>query len=290
MIYHAFPSLIDFSFRRRHVRAVLLSAVCAVMAAKSQAVESTNDPNRIIQYRGPMPMLDKEFWGHEVNLRFEIYRSPNGGVPFWAETRRVPVQRDGWVSVDLGQVEPLPDEAFTTPFRFLSIWKDREEFIPRKQIANLVYVASPYEKDASKENYVQLALVAARAAAAQAPNRNNRLDTLVNCGAYALEAHPRFPTNWLAAAETAARLGAHLPTFEEWYGAYDGKAGKNLMAMTGHYEWVVPWVYEPSIHARMHELYRGKPVACYYNELSPLNAYPFRLLQRAPLGKSNGSP
>ena len=48
--------------------------------------------------------------------------------------------------------------------------------------------------------------------------------------------------------------------------------------MTGHYEWVIPWVYEPSIHARFHELYRGKPVACYYEELSPVNAYPFRLV------------
>ena len=229
-----------------------------------------------------MPMLDKEFWGTEVELKFEIYRSPNGGTPFWAEPRRVRVRADGWVSVDLGQVEPLPDEAFKTPFRFLSIWKGRDEFIPRKQIASLVYVASPLEQDASKENYVELARSAAKAAAALAPDRENRLDTLVNCGSYSMETHPRLPANWLEASATAARLGAHLPSFEEWYGAYDGKPAKDLVGMVGRYEWVVPWVYEPTIHARMHELYRGKPVACYYHELSPLNAYPFRLLQPTP--------
>jgi hypothetical protein len=249
-------------------------------AALPTLYAKTNDPNRIIQYRGPMPMLDKEFWGTVVGLKFEIYRSPNGGTPFWTETRQVPVQADGRVHIDLGEVEPLPDEAFTTPFRFLSISKDDQEFIPRKQIASLVYVASPYEKDATQDNYLDQALRAADAAAAKAPNRENRLDTLIDCGGFLLEAHPRRSTNWLGAAAQAAKLGAHLPTFEEWYGAYDGKAGKDLVAMAGHYEWVVPWVYEPTIHARLHELYRGKPVACYYNELSPLNAYPYRLLQR----------
>ena len=250
------------------------------LTTTSFAGENTNNPNRIIQYRGPMPMLDKEFWGTEVELKFEIYRSPNGGTPFWTESRRVKVRADGWVNTDLGQVEPLPDEAFTTPFRFLSIWKGPNEFIPRKQIAGLVYVASPLEKDASKENYVELARSAAKAAAAQAPDRDNRLDTLVNCGSFSMETHPRLPVSWLEASATATRIGAHLPTFEEWYGAYDAKPAKDLVGMIGHYEWVVPWVYEPTIHARMHELYRGKPVACYYNELSPLNAYPFRLLKR----------
>ncbi len=52
--------------------------------------------------------------------------------------------------------------------------------------------------------------------------------------------------------------------------------------MTGHYEWVIPWVYEPTIHSRFHELYRGKSVACYYEELSPMNDYPFRLIVAKP--------
>lgn len=93
-----------------------------------------------------------------------------------------------------------------------------------------------------------------------------------------MEAVPRPPTNWLAAVESARMAGGRLPTFEEWYGAYDGKASSQLTEMKGHYEWVIPWVYEPTIHARLHEHYRGKPVACYYEELSPMNAYAFRLV------------
>ena len=251
-------------------------------ANAAAAGETKGDPNRILQYRGPMPMLDKSFWGGEPELRFELYRSPAGGTPFWSETRKVPVSAEGWVSIDLGQVEPLSDEAFTTPFRFLSISQQGEEFGPRKQVVSVVYVAAADESATAVDDYLGSALAAAKAAAAKAPGREARLDALVNCGNYSMETHPRMPATWLDACRIASALHAGLPTFEEWYGAYDGKPGKELDGMVGHYEWVVPWVYEPMIHARMHELYKGKPVACYYNELSPLNAYPFRLLKRSP--------
>ena len=261
---------------------LLLAALLpGALVGSSSAQESKVDPSRIIQYRGPMPLLAREHWGGEVKLKFELYRSPDGGAPFWKETCTVSVRKDGWVHVDLGQMAPLPNEAFTTPFRFLSIWHENVEFTPRKQIASLAYVASSVERQIlsnEPDAYARQALAVAQAAAALAPDREKRLDKLVDCGAFLMEAHPRFPTNWLGAVEAARPLGARLPTFEEWYGAYDGKATDQLVGMVGHYEWVIPWVYEPSIHGRLHELYRGKPVACYYEELSPMNDYPFRLV------------
>jgi hypothetical protein len=256
-------------------------------ATNSFSAEADNNSNRIIQYRGPMPALGKDTWGSEVELRFELYRSPNGGTPFWSEARRVPVSAQGLVSVDLGQVTLLPDEAFKTPFRFLSIWHNQVELLPRKQVVSVAYVASAYEAGVTKESYAEFALAAAKAAADKAPNRQNRLDALIDCGSFAMEAHPRHRLTWLEAAGMAARLGGHLPTFEEWYAAYDGEAAKRVVGMAGHYEWVVPWVYEPAIHARMQELYRGKPVACYYNEISPLNLYPFRLVERRKAPKKS---
>ena len=238
--------------------------------------------SRSIQYRGPMPMLDEKYWGSETEIEFELYRSPSGGAPFWSEARPVEVSPEGWVAVDLGQVEPLPDEAFTTPFRFLSILHDGEEFGPRKQVASVVYVAAGSDDNTAAEDYVESYMEAglerAREAAGAAPDRESRLDELVDCGSVGMETHPRTPANWLEAEAEAARLGARLPTFEEWYGAYDGEPAASLVGLEGHYEWVIPWVYEPQIHARLHELYRGKPVACYYNELSPLNDYPYRLV------------
>ncbi len=258
--------------------ATLLAGSLWIPAA---AQETQMDPSRIIQYRGPMPLLPRERWGGEVKLKFELYRSPDGGAPFWKETRTVSVRKDGWVSVDLGQNVPLPNEAFTTPFRFLSIWHEDIEFAPRKQIASLAYVALSAEKQVlsqARGDYAANPVAAGNAADSHGPGLEKGLDKLVDCGAFLMEAHPRFPTNWLSAVESARLLQARLPTFEEWYGAYDGKAGSQLAGMEGHYEWVIPWVYEPSIHARLHELYRGKPVACYYEELSPLNNYPFRLV------------
>src|SRR5438128_2157370 len=108
--------------RRARIGSTVLAGglMAAVLALSVAGAETNRDPSRIIQYRGPMPLLPREQWGREVTLRFELYRSPQGGAPFWKETRVVPVRSDGWVKVDLGQASRLPDEAFTTPFRFLS--------------------------------------------------------------------------------------------------------------------------------------------------------------------------
>lgn len=243
------------------------------LQAESMPIESS----RIIQYRGPMPYLPQEFWGKEAEIEFELYRSPNGGSPFWSETRVVSVRKDGWVDVNLGTDEPLPDSVFMTPFRFLSIWHNGVEFSPRKQVSSVAYVAAEYEAKRTKDNYLEAALDAAKKAALKAPDRDGKLDKLVDCGPFSMETHVRMPQSWLDAEKVAEKLDARLPTFEEWYAAYDGEQRKKLDHMEGHYEWVIPWVYEPLIHARLQELYRGKPVACYYNELSPMNAYPFRL-------------
>jgi hypothetical protein len=253
------------------------------------AEETKHDPNRLIQYRGPMPFLAPETWGNQVELRFELYRSPEGGSPIWSELRMVGVSSGGWVSVDLGETQPLPDAALDSPFRFLSIWHGDIEFAPRKQVASLVYAASPSEAGVSRADYLERARSAVKAAAAKAPDRDQRLDWLVDCGSYRMEKHPRDSATWLEAAATATRVGARLPTFEQWYQAYDGEMARELAAMEGHYEWVVPWVYDPAIHGRMNELYRGKPVACYYNELNPLNRYPFRLLKMEP-ARGQSSP
>ncbi len=259
---------------------ILLATIQSITIATNQIKADDLEPiesSRIIQYRGPMPYLPESYWGNEAELVFELYRSPTGGSPFWSETRRVSVRKDGWVDVNLGLVEELPDSVFMTPFRFLSIWHNDVEFIPRKQVSSVAYVASPYESKQSQENYLETALNAARKAALKAPGRENKLDKLVDCGEFKMETHPRMPLTWLDAEKAADSLGARLPTFGEWYGAYDGEPNKSLEHMDGHYEWVIPWVYEPLIHARLQELYRGKPVACYYNELSPMNEYPFRL-------------
>ena len=269
------------------LRGGLLTAIVMVLWSlsgpadlKAETSDDKPHPSRIIQYRGYMPMLGREHWGSDVDIKFELYRSPNGGTPYWREERQVSVAKSGWVEVNLGEVVALPNSAFETPFRFLAIWHGDVEFVPRKQVASLAYVASKIETQLQTqdyENYAKGSIERAKAFAAKAPGRKDRLDSMVSCEGFTMEKHPRVPLNWLDAVEEADRLNARLPTFEEWYGAYDGKPGKELVGMEGHYEWVIPWVYEPTIHARLHELYRGKPVACYYNELSPLNEYPFRL-------------
>jgi len=259
---------------------VPVAVVVRLCSAEIQSVfaeeASPRKSTRIIQYRGPMPLLRRELWGSKVELRFELYRSPEGGTPFWRETPSVMVSTNGWVQLDLGEVEPLPDEAFNTPFRFLSIWHQQIEFGPRKQVVSLAYVASAAELNILSTNFTTLRSEASA-------SNELRIGALVGCGLYSLEGEPRSPKSWLEASQMASQLGARLPTFEEWYGAHEGRSSNQLSSMTGHYEWVIPWVYEPTIHWRLHELYRGKTVACYYEELSPQNRYPFRLALDKPV-------
>lgn len=265
----------------RWLAAMVLLAVTPLAAAGGPSAPTSS---RVIQYRGPMPLLPDEARDGEVSLNFELYRSPTGGVPFWSETRVVTV-RDRWVEVDLGEVEQLPDEAFDTPFRFLSIWHGDVEFKPRKQVVSVAYVA------ATRDEYASGAVVATPGfgdagvageypggSASAVAAKPQPLGATVAVGDVSIEVAARAATHWLGAEQAAAAAGGRLPTFEEWYAAVDGSARAHLRDITGHYEWVIPWVYEPQIHARMHELYRGKPVACYYNELSPQHAYPYRLV------------
>jgi hypothetical protein len=237
-----------------------------------------------------MPLLPEAAANGPVELTFELYRSPTGGVPFWSETCTVTVQQR-WVAVDLGEVEPLPDEAFDTPFRFLSIWHGEVEFKPRKQVVSVAYLAATKQEYDSGAIPAHVGVGDAGVAGGYSPESTGGvqaqprpLGTLVESGAFAIEATPRSPANWLAAEKAAAAVGGRLPSFEEWYAAVDGPARASLQDIAGHYEWVIPWVYEPQIHARMHELYRGKPIACYYNELSPQHAYAYRLVATQAAG------
>lgn len=268
-----------------HPLFILICFLQLITLSNAQTSSTPEQTDRIIQYRGPIPLLRQEDWGKEIELRFELYRSPEGGSPYWEESRKVKVSKEGWVQVDLGKAEPLPDEAFLSAFRFLSIWKGEQEFPPRKQVVSVAYAVAMNESGVSAKEYVNSAIQSALAAANKSPDRDTKLDAMVEMDGYSLEKHPRAGVSWLEASKMAKKLGARLPTFEEWYGAYDGKQASKLEGMTGHYEWTIPWVYEPAIHARLNELYRGKPVACYYDELSPKNSYSFRLLQTSVIKK-----
>jgi hypothetical protein len=145
---------------------VVLVGFILLSAASLHSGDAKEPSSRIIQYRGSMPMLPRDSWGSETEITFELYRSPTGGSPFWTESRKVSVEKNNAeVSVDLGEEERLPDEAFTTSFRFLSILHNGFELGPRKQVASVVYVASEYELDYTQENYLEKSLIPAIKAA-----------------------------------------------------------------------------------------------------------------------------
>ncbi len=199
-------------------------SVCIGPEMARAAESSKVDPNRIIQDRGPIPVLGQEYWGTTVELKFELYRSSDGGSPFWKEMRRGSVDKEGWVKIDLGEVARLPDEAFTPPFRFLAIWQGKVEFAPRKQVASLAYVASSLDEQILPSTTSASEKKSVKASKAAVTDAAEPLGKLVDCGTIFMEMNPRAPGTWFKAMETAAQLKTRLPTFEEWYGAYDGKS------------------------------------------------------------------
>ena len=254
------------------MKSIIASLV--LLAGLSATNLSNAESDRIIQFRGPMPYLSSDLHGREVELRFELYRSPERGLPIWTETRKVAVASNGWVRVDLGKIKPLPDEAFRSAFRFLSIWRGDLEFGPRKQIVSVAYAVSPELLEEGEASYFDSGVVR--------PGVTSAGDSgFVRVGDFEIEKQARPAATWLEAASQAEEAGASLPTFEEWYHALDS-GGAKMGEMQGHYEWVLPWVYDPAVHSRMNELYRGKTIACYYDEISPAQLYTFRFVQRRP--------
>ena len=51
--------------------------------------------------------------------------------------------------------------------------------------------------------------------------------------------------------------------------------GKSIGA--GHYEWVLPWVYDTASHGLYNRYFRGRFQGCDYMDLSPENEYPYRV-------------
>lgn len=199
----------------------------------------------------------------EFQMEFRIYRSPQGGEPIWKERRTVEV-KSGRMDVLLGEVEPIPLSVHEETFKFLGVSVNgQREAYPRAAVVNVVY-ASP------KEALVEIA--SRRASAEGAAETRKSREVKVERGA------PR-ATTWLEALEAARAAGADLPDHEEWYRALERGEPDQIAEMVGHYEWVLPWVYDTASHGRFNEYFRGRFQGCDYMDLSPKNKYVYRVVR-----------
>ena len=214
-----------------------------------------------IRFEGLLPgSIDPNLEG-EFQLTFRIYRSPQGGTPIWEEAQKVKV-RKGRMDVGIGKVRTIPMEIHEATFKFLGVSVNRQkEVYPRFPIVNVVYVS---EREAlaagggrpKEERYTKRGLVVGDRRQA--------------------------PLTWAEALKQSRAAGGDLPDYEDWYRSMETAEPKAARERAGHYEWVLPWVYDTASHGRYNRYFRGRFQGCDYMDLSPKKRYPYRISFPAP--------
>src|SRR5262249_37190416 len=85
------------------------------------------------------------------------------------------------------------------------------------------------------------------------------------------------PRTWAAALEAARAQGGDLPSYEQWYDDLARCSAGAVADRAGHYEWVLPWVYDTASHGDYNRYFRGRFQGCDYMDLSPEKEYRYRV-------------
>ena len=196
-------------------------------------------------------------------VEFRIYRTPQGGDPIWQETQMVEVKQ-GEMDVVLGTENPIPMEIHEATFKFVgaSVNGGREVY-PRYPVVNLVYAS--------------LEEVAGEQGSGEAREQSPERGMANNSKSVTVAARTEAPKRWQEALKHARENGGALPDYEDWYRALLHSRPEELKERTGHYEWVMPWVYDTASHGLYNNYFRGRFQGCDYMDLSPMNAYFYRL-------------
>ena len=239
-------------------------ASVAIQSGASAAAPGAEEPAVLLRFEGLLPgCVDPELAG-TFRVDFALYRSPQGGEAIWSESLDVRVER-GRMDVELGRRNRIPLALHEETFKFLgaSVNGAREVY-PRFAVVNVVFV-SPDE-----------AILAAR-------DRDSAGGSSQGAGpGYArprtdVSTSSEAPSTWREALLHARAAGAELPDYEDWYASLAAADSASALARAGHYEWVMPWVYDPASHGRYQAYFRGRFQGCDYMDLSPGNRYAYRL-------------
>lgn len=77
-----------------------------------------------------------------VNITFAIFDLPSNGTVLWQETQLVEFDENGLFLVILGETNPVTDDIFSDPVRWLSIQVEGDtELIPRKRLVSVAYAS-----------------------------------------------------------------------------------------------------------------------------------------------------
>jgi hypothetical protein len=255
---------------RRCAIALACAAAIAAQDTRPPSGETADEPRVGIRFEGFLPGTHDVDLQGEFEVEFRIYLSPQGGDAVWSESQRVRVAR-GRMDVALGTVNPIPFSIHEATFKFLgaSVGGAREVY-PRFTVVNTVF-ASPEES---------LRTVAGSAAEKRGSAPAQR-DAYAGSGAV-VAAATEAPCTWKEALIAARARGGDLPDYRDWYAELARCSKEQALERSGHYEWVLPWVYDTASHGEYNRLFRGRFQGCDYMDLSPGNRYSYRIALPAP--------
>ena len=241
-------------------------APAAQVPATPPPASELKEPRVGVRFEGFLPGTRDEKLKGEFAVEFKIYLSPQGGDAVWNESLRVKVE-GGRMDVVLGATNPIPMSLHEATFKFLgaSVGGAREVY-PRFTIVNTVY--------ASTEEALRTPLMP-REGTASTTTRAAASGVYADAGA-TLSAHTEKACTWKDALLAARAAGADLPDYQDWYRALGTCTKEMILERTGHYEWVLPWVYDTASHGDYNRLFRGRFQGCDYMDLSPTNSYVHR--------------
>jgi hypothetical protein len=258
--------MIQFQFASLALATLLATAFqSGAPAPAPQQAPAKPEPRVGVRFEGWLPGTHDENLEGEFQVEFRIYLSPQGGDATWSETQTVRVKR-GRMDVELGTLQPIPFALHRATFKFLgaSVGGAREVY-PRFTIVNTVY-ASPEEALRTLET--------ARAT----PAESKRAD--YPAPQVRFDARTEEKRSWEEALRAARESGGDLPDYRDWYADLAKCDKAAVLERSGHYEWVLPWVYDTASHGEYNRLFRGRFQGCDYMDLSPDNAYTFRIARR----------
>jgi hypothetical protein len=267
---------------------IALVSIVASLAGFERAQQPTAplepaavEPRVGVRFEGFLPGTHDEKLQGEFAVDFRIYLSPQGGEAIWSESQKVKVV-DGRMDVVLGAVTAIPMSIHEATFKFLgaAVGGAREVY-PRFTIVNTVYVSLEEALRPPSE---------ARPIAERRPGAAHG-EVYAAPGAK-IAAHSEAACTWKQALLAARKAGADLADYQDWYAALAHCTKDEITERSGHYEWVLPWVYDTASHGDYNRLFRGRFQGCDYMDLSPTNAYVYRLATPVvdPSKKSEAPP
>jgi hypothetical protein len=219
------------------------------------------EPNVTLRFAGPLPgSVDPKLSG-EFTVDFAIYLSARGGEPAWHETHKLNVE-NGRIDVTLGDTKHIPLALHETTFKFLGVTVNAgPEVYPRRSIVNVVYV-TPSD------------------ALAQVEAGRSTKDKTVDARArdpWILSDETEKTTTWKNALVAARAKNGDLPDHEDWYRALRSLTDDAARARAGHYEWVLPWVHDPTSKEPDQRCFRARPEGTDSVDLSASATYSWRI-------------